>query len=95
MKYLKNGLIFSLLWLVSTLQMLAQCPMCKAAAEANLKDGGTHGMGLNTGIIYLFMTPFLIMGTLATVWFWTRYRNKQKEEAELDVERGEENAMAY
>ncbi|MGB0838996.1 MAG: hypothetical protein ACPGXL_02590 [Chitinophagales bacterium] len=56
----------------------AQCPMCKAAAEANLKEGGTAGAGLNDGILYLFFTPYLIALTLGVTWWW--YNKKNKEE---------------
>ena len=33
----------------------AQCPMCKMAAESNLKDGGSAGKGLNFGILYMLL----------------------------------------
>ena len=94
MKYTKFIITSGLLWIIATLQILAQCPMCKAAAEANLKEGGTAGMGLNAGILYLFLAPFTIVTTIAAVWFWTRYRNKQKAEEEIALER-EQQAMVY
>jgi len=52
----------------------AQCPMCKAAAESNLKEGGTHGLGLNAGILYLFCTPYLIVLTIGIIWW---YKNRK------------------
>jgi len=65
----------------------AQCPMCKMSAEQNLKDGGTAGKGLNAGIIYMFMTPYIIVGTIGFIW----YRNRKKEEDEDPVIEFSEN----
>lgn len=64
--------------LLNTEIALAQCPMCKAAAEANLKEGGSFALGLNAGILYLFCTPYIIIGTLGFIW----WRNQQKVKKE-------------
>ena len=47
-------LLFVLLIVPFGIELLAQCPMCRMAAESNLDNGGTEGRGLNTGILYLF-----------------------------------------
>lgn len=57
----------------------AQCPMCKMAAESNLKDGGTAGKGLNKGILYMFMTPYLVIGTIGYIWYRNRPRDEEEE----------------
>jgi hypothetical protein len=57
-------------------ELIAQCPMCRITAESNLKDGGTMGRGLNSGILYMFFTPYLIVGAIG-IWWW---RNNRKEE---------------
>lgn len=54
----------------------AQCPMCKIAAESNLKNGGKAGKGLNQGILYMLLTPYVLVGTIAFVW----WRNRRKEQ---------------
>ncbi len=53
----------------------AQCPMCKMGAESNLKNGGTAGNGLNTGILYMLAMPYLLVATIGFVW----YKNRKKE----------------
>lgn len=58
----------------------AQCPMCRMSAESNLKNGGTHGKGLNAGILFLLSMPYIMVGTIGYVW----YRNRKKEEELLD-----------
>ncbi len=73
--------VFVLLSLVFTLNLgsvkvQAQCPMCKVAAASNLRAGGTAGKGLNTGILYMFAMPYLMVGLLGFIW----WRNKRKEE---------------
>lgn len=56
----------------------AQCAMCKAAAEANIKAGGTDPVGLNAGILYMLFAPYLLVASIG-IWWW---RNR-KTEAEL------------
>ena len=59
--------------------VLAQCPMCKISAETNLNNGGSAGQGLNKGILYLFATPYLIIGGIGYLWY--RNRKRQREDA--------------
>lgn len=59
----------------------AQCPMCKISAESNLRDGGTAGKGLNAGILYMFVLPYLLVGTLGILWF----KNKRNYSSEADI----------
>jgi hypothetical protein len=62
--------------LFSTIYFLdAQCPMCKIAAESNLKNGGSAGKGLNAGIFYLLLVPYGLVGGIAFYW----YKNKKKQ----------------
>jgi len=70
MSIIKKIAFTTLLWTLAFIDIWAQCPMCKAAAESNLKEGGTAALGLNQGILYLFLTPFCIAGTLICLWFW-------------------------
>lgn len=58
-------------------RMQAQCPMCRLSAETNLKNGGTEGKGLNTGILYMLAMPYLLVGTIGYIWWRNR---KQIEE---------------
>lgn len=56
--------------------LLAQCPMCRATAESNLANGGTEGAGLNQGILYLLGMPYVLVGTIAFIW----WRNRRREQ---------------
>jgi hypothetical protein len=54
----------------------AQCAMCRANAESNLKSGkSTVGRGLNTGILYLMSVPYLLAGVGAVLVI--RHRRRQ------------------
>lgn len=49
---------------------IAQCAMCKATAESateNVNKG--IGEGLNSGIVYLMMVPYLLLASLGFVFF--------------------------
>ena len=48
----------------------AQCAMCKATAESateNVNKG--IGEGLNAGIVYLMLVPYVLLATIALVFF--------------------------
>jgi hypothetical protein len=53
-------------------ELLAQCPMCRATAETNLANGGTEGRGLNNGIMYMLGMPYVLIGTIAFLWWKNR-----------------------
>jgi hypothetical protein len=75
-KILRGCFLLILLLVVVNFDALAQCPMCKMAAESNLKDGGTAGKGLNAGILMLLGMPYWIVGGIAYVW----WRNRKKKD---------------
>ena len=55
--------------LVSTVAS-AQCAMCKATAESATEhvDKGI-GEGLNAGIVYLMVAPYVLLATVGLVFF--------------------------
>lgn len=72
----KNLLLF-LLFIFATISVNAQCAMCKAAVEANLKSGGSAGEGLNQGILYLMAMPYIAL-LLFSIFYYLQKRNKQQ-----------------
>jgi hypothetical protein len=72
---MKNLVVFFIvIFLFLNIDLMAQCPMCKMAAESNLKNGGSAGKGLNAGILYMLLTPYILVGGLAFWWI----KNKKK-----------------
>lgn len=68
LKWVSLSVIVFILVISAAPDMLAQCPMCKMAAESNMKGGGTAGRGLNFGILYMLSLPYLLVGTLGYIW---------------------------
>jgi hypothetical protein len=66
----KKHIIFLLLIFISQIGN-AQCAMCKAVVE-----GGNETMaeGVNNGITYLMVFPYILVGAL----FYFLYKNRQK-----------------
>lgn len=47
----------------------AQCAMCRATAETASKQNTGIGEGLNSGIVYLMLVPYVLLATVAFVFF--------------------------
>ena len=73
---MKNNIIlFIIIAVLSiTIDVNAQCAMCKAVVETNLESGDTKGMGLNNGILYLMAIPYI-----AAIVFAILYYNQNKK----------------
>jgi heme/copper-type cytochrome/quinol oxidase subunit 2 len=73
--------IFAILLLLAAVQSSsAQCTMCKAAAESNEEAN----KALNTGIIYLLVMPYILIGGIGYMWWRNRQAlAEQEEENEL------------
>ena len=61
----------------------SQCAMCRATVESNVGTGSKEpesevGSGLNTGILYLMLAPYLLIGTVGFLWYRS---NKKKKNA--------------
>ena len=59
-----------------------QCAMCRASVENNVSNGDTSiGAGLNSGILYLVVMPYLMAGIIGFLW----YRSSKKKKAKLSA----------
>ncbi len=57
-----------LLWV--SLDLMAQCAMCRATLENNVSNGQVGiAAGINFGILYLFIMPYLIVVVLGLLWY--------------------------
>lgn len=59
---------------------MAQCAMCKASAETSMDSGSKNIAGINQGIIYLLVAPYLLVAIVGYIW-WRSRRKGQAEEA--------------
>lgn len=72
--------LFALLFigfLTSFQTIMAQCAMCRATVENNVSNGDVGlASNLNLGILYLFVTPYVVIAVIAFFWY-----KKSKEHA--------------
>lgn len=72
---MKKLILFSLhtiYLLMFSMAVQAQCSMCRSSLESNVSAGDVAvSAKLNTGIIYLFVTPYLLFGLIAFLWYRT------------------------
>lgn len=76
MKKAKFIISIIVLFFIFIANVNAQCAMCRANAESNLKSKENNvGRGLNHGILYLMSVPYLMGGVAAIIW----YKNRKKD----------------
>jgi hypothetical protein len=75
MKNFNNILPFAILilLLIVSINVDAQCAMCKAQAQTSMQANDPDASSLNRAILYLFLTPYAIVGIIGFVW----YRNRK------------------
>ena len=61
----------------------AQCAMCRTTVVNNVSNGDSTSLaaGLNTGILYLFFTPYILLGVIAFLW----YRNSKFNVPKINI----------
>lgn len=60
----------------------AQCPMCKASVESSMKSSTNKiGLGLNDGILYLLVVPYIAVGVIGYLW----YKKYRRRDVEIEV----------
>lgn len=57
----------------------AQCAMCGETARTSLKAGNNSAKGLNAGIAYLLLGPYVLLMTGGILWY--RARKKARAQA--------------
>lgn len=63
---MKSSTVYSffglVLLMVLSIDVEAQCAMCKAVLESNMQSGeDALGKGINEGIIYIMFVPYILM----------------------------------
>lgn len=70
-------LLFIVFFFLFNLTLQAQCVMCKGVTEGAFNNADDTVFGLNNGIVYLFLAPYVILGVIAFFWF-KQYKKKSK-----------------
>jgi len=83
MKRILLTLIFILALAVSFhFSSFAQCSLCKSSAESSLKEGDKQAKGLNAGIMYLLVMPYLLVGGIGYYWYANQKKQGRQSEEE-------------
>lgn len=69
----KRSILVLFVLLLSSLSIEAQCAMCKAVVE---NGDVTMAEGVNSGITYLMIFPYILVGVL--LYFIYRYKRTSK-----------------
>ena len=72
---MKQKITFSLFSLFFSLRTSSQCAMCRAVLES--EEGQTAAQGINDGIIYLMIIPYVLVGGVA-IFIYLKYLKPKK-----------------
>lgn len=76
---MKTVFVFFAFIFLSVVSASAQCAMCRSTLENNFSNGDPGiGAGINTGILYLLVLPYLAVLTLGYFWFKSSRNAKQE-----------------
>lgn len=78
--------VSALMMLIPGTTSLAQCAMCRAILENNLSNGNAGiAAGINFGILYLFVAPYLFVIMIGYLWYRTSKNNARKEASQRTI----------
>ncbi|MGY8886085.1 MAG: hypothetical protein ACKVGT_04635 [Flavobacteriales bacterium] len=73
---MKTGLFFFLV-VICVLPAEAQCAMCRAVIES--EESGEMAKGINNGIIYLMVFPYILVGGIGYIIYRSRKKIKSNQ----------------
>ena len=77
---MKRLLATFLILMTMASQAFSQCAMCRATIENNVANGEIGiGAGLNFGILYLFVMPYLAVMVVGYLWYKNSKANAKKQ----------------
>jgi hypothetical protein len=71
--------VLVIIFFVTNYGVNAQCSMCKAVVESEIDSGGLSALGINKGILYLMIIPYLLIMGVGYVL----YKNYKKNRASI------------
>jgi hypothetical protein len=75
----KKATILFVTFILFASNLFAQgCSMCKAVAETSVAGGNSQGSGLNAGILYIMVFPYILIGV--GFYFWYRHKKALEKE---------------
>ncbi len=75
---MKRIVLTLLFFLITNLISFSQCAMCRSAVESTMSNGRNNAaIGLNTGILYLLLAPYILVAALGYFWYKTSIKNSR------------------
>ena len=65
------------IFLVFSISAEAQCAMCRAVLES--EDGQNAAKGINDGIVYLMIIPYILVGGIGYLIYWKFFKTKKAQ----------------
>jgi hypothetical protein len=85
---MKRILLLVFLLASASITSWAQCAMCRATLENNFSNGKAGiAAGINVGILYLLVMPYLAVMTLGYFWYRSSKKNGNKNKNSGNVTR--------
>jgi len=72
---MKHKMISFLILVFFLVRGSAQCAMCRAVLES--EEGQSTAQGVNDGIMYLMLIPYVLVGGVAFLIYWKFFRDKK------------------
>lgn len=64
--------------IITQTSVFSQCAMCRSAVESTMSNGrNMSAVGLNIGILYLFLAPYLLVASVGYLWYKTSMKNSR------------------
>mgnify|MGYP001054944024 FL=1 len=79
---IKKLFFLTLILVFASIDASAQCSMCSAVVESNLKTGSELAEGLNAGILYLMGIPYALLIGMGIILFRRLNQNTADSESE-------------
>lgn len=77
---MKKLIVSLFLVLAAAFNVSAQCAMCRSTLENNFSNGDPGiAAGINTGILYLLVLPYLAIAVLGILWFKSTKNGSKNE----------------
>ena len=74
---MKPKIIFFLFVLLFSLRSFSQCAMCRAVLES--EDGQNAAKGINDGIVYLMIIPYILVGGIGYLIYRKFFKTKKAQ----------------
>lgn len=72
---MKHKFVFLFVTFFYSLETTAQCAMCRAVLES--EEGQGAAQGINDGIVYLMLIPYILVGGIGFV-IYKKYKSLKK-----------------